>query len=166
MKLEKGDWVRIIGDRDATPPLIAPYLWQLTACFDDGWELKRVDANGVLHRAGWWSESNLIYAGPSWSGVLRAATGGSIDISASGCRTETQREKDAEHLEWIHARLEKVHGEDRLVDYMWALRRVINNLRAPVGVPVDVQETINKAVAIAGEANNVLIQQLYGLAQV
>jgi len=32
--------------------------------------------------------------------------------------------KDSEFLEWIHARLVKVYGEDDLVDYMWKLREV------------------------------------------
>lgn len=32
--------------------------------------------------------------------------------------------KDSEFLEWIHARLVKVHGEDDLMDYMWKLREV------------------------------------------
>lgn len=32
---------------------------------------------------------------------------------------------DKEFLEWLHARLEKVHGEDRRVDYMHKLRSII-----------------------------------------
>lgn len=39
---------------------------------------------------------------------------------------------DREFLMWIHERLEHVHGEDRLVDYMHKLRAII------ASTPVDI----------------------------
>jgi len=33
--------------------------------------------------------------------------------------------KDREFLKWLHARLEYVHKENPIVDYMWKLRAVI-----------------------------------------
>lgn len=33
--------------------------------------------------------------------------------------------KDKEFLQWIHDRLENVHGEHLLNDYMWKLRAII-----------------------------------------
>jgi len=33
---------------------------------------------------------------------------------------------DKEFLQWIHDRLENVHGENALVDYMHKLRAIIN----------------------------------------
>lgn len=38
--------------------------------------------------------------------------------------------KDREFLIWIHSRLEKVHGENRDVDYMHKLRAVIGAIPA------------------------------------
>lgn len=34
--------------------------------------------------------------------------------------------KDKEFLKWLHARLEHVHGENPLVDYMHKLRAIIH----------------------------------------
>ena len=46
--------------------------------------------------------------------------------------------KDREFLIWIHERLEHVHGENRLIDYMHKLRAIIE------ATPAD-QESINYA---------------------
>lgn len=45
--------------------------------------------------------------------------------------------KDRDFLMWIHARLEKVHGDDPLVDYMHKLRCVIHSMDADHETPND-----------------------------
>jgi hypothetical protein len=36
--------------------------------------------------------------------------------------------KDAEHLQWIHSRLQYVYDEDPRIDYMVALQRIIDKM--------------------------------------
>lgn len=43
--------------------------------------------------------------------------------------------KDREFLQWIHARLECVHGENINVDYMHKLRAIIHNTDKDIDTP-------------------------------
>lgn len=54
---------------------------------------------------------------------------------------------DSEFLMWIHARLEKVHGENRLVDYMQKLRRIAQGLDTNHRPTVNSNPQLNRRTA-------------------